>query len=124
MRALVFAASVLGFALVATAAIGVHLVLADIRAADVSSPLLRQWDQAILFGLVHAPAALAAAALPTAPRARLAGGWLFVAGVVLFSGVQLARIAGAPAPGFLVPAGGLALMAGWLALAVSAARRA
>lgn len=120
MRAIVLVASVLGFALVATAAAGAHLVLADIRAVDPQSPLLRQWDQAILFGLMHVLAALVAAALPTALHARVASGWLFVAGIVLFSGVQVLRIAGVPAPAFLVPVGGLALMAGWLALALSA----
>lgn len=120
MRALILVTAFLGFALVAAAALGAHMVLADIRAADPASPLLRQWDQAIAFGLFHVLAALACAALPTAPRTRLASGWLFVAGVVLFSAVQLVRIAGAPLSGVLVPIGGLALMAGWLGLAASA----
>ena len=119
MRALIATAGLLGFALVATAAIGAHAVLADIRAADPASPLLRQWDQAILFGLLHTVATLVCAALLPS-RVRAAGGWLFIVGAALFSGVQLARIAGLPPPGMLVPVGGVSLMAGWLALAVSA----
>lgn len=120
MRALTLVSALLGFLLVAVAAVGAHLVLAPIRAADALSPLLHQWDQAITLGLLHVLAALACVALPAA-RFRTSSGRLFVAGVVLFSLVQLARIAGAPLPAFLVPIGGLSMMAGWVALAASAA---
>jgi uncharacterized membrane protein YgdD (TMEM256/DUF423 family) len=115
-----FVTALLGFAIVLAAATGAHSVLADIRAADPASPLLRQWDQAILFAFVHVLAALGTAVVPTHERARLIAGWLFVAGVVLFSGIQLARVAGVELPGMFLPVGGVALMAGWVVLAVSA----
>lgn len=119
-RALILVAGLFGAVLVAAAAAGAHLVVADIRATDPAPPLLRQWDQAVLFGLLHLLAALACAALPLRSPVRIASGWLFIAGVLLFSGVQLARIAGADLPGTLVPMGGLCLIAGWLLLAGSA----
>lgn len=120
MRALIFVTGLLGFALVVAAATGAHSILADIRAADPASPVLRQWDQAILFGFVHVLASLGSAVAPTHERAHTIAGWLFVAGVVLFSFVQLARIAGVALPGMLVPVGGVALIAGWVVLAASA----
>lgn len=120
MRILICVTAVLGFAVVLAAATGAHSILADIRAADPASPVLRQWDQAILFAFVHVLAALGAALAPTHERTRTVAGWLFVAGVLLFSLVQLARIADIALPGMLVPVGGLALMGGWLSLAVSA----
>lgn len=121
MRLLVLVASLLGFAFVAGAAGGAHVVLADIRAQDAASPVLRQWDQALMLGLAHTLAALACAAIPPASRLKLAAGWTFVAGAGLFSGVQLVRIAGIGVPGMLVPIGGVCLMAAWLLLAASAA---
>jgi uncharacterized membrane protein YgdD (TMEM256/DUF423 family) len=50
-------------------------------------------------------------------------GWLFVAGIVLFSGSLYALAFGAPRGiGFLTPLGGLALILGWLALGTAALR--
>ena len=48
-----------------------------------------------------------------------AAGWLFVAGTVVFSGsLYLLALTGARAFGAVTPLGGLALLGGWLALAV------
>jgi len=48
-----------------------------------------------------------------------AAGWLFVAGTVLFSGsLYLLALTGVRAFGAVTPLGGLAFLAGWLALAV------
>jgi uncharacterized membrane protein YgdD (TMEM256/DUF423 family) len=50
-------------------------------------------------------------------------GWLFVAGTLIFCGTLYALAAGAPRwLGALTPAGGLALLGGWLALAIAALR--
>ena len=54
------------------------------------------------------------------PEATLAGwsGWLFVAGIVLFSGSLYAlALTGTRALGAVTPIGGAAFIAGWLALA-------
>lgn len=48
-----------------------------------------------------------------------AAGWLFVAGTVIFSGsLYLLALTGARGFGALTPVGGLAFLAGWLALTV------
>ena len=62
-------------------------------------------------------------------RLQLASGWAFILSVVMFSGIQigkimLAGIPGAPTPfdslTFLIPAGGVAFIVGWLLLGLSA----
>jgi len=117
MRALIICAAVCGFLLVAVGAIGAHMVV--VEAAD-------RWNSAMLYGFVHALAALGAAAAPLQGRIRLAAGWAFIAGVVLFSGIQIARmLAGSSATplevlGPLVPVGGIAFMLGWVLLAIAA----
>jgi uncharacterized membrane protein YgdD (TMEM256/DUF423 family) len=118
MRALVVSTAICGFLLVASGAIGAHMI--PIEAKD-------RWDGALLYGFVHTLAALGAALLPVGGRIRLAAGWAFIAGVVLFGGVQIARMMTASdgaSPfdglGMLVPVGGLAMMAGWLLLGAAA----
>jgi len=118
MRALVEAAAVCGLMLVAAGAIGAHAV--PIEAAS-------RWDGALLYGFVHTLAALAAALLPFRSRIQIASGCAFIVGVVLFSGVQIAKMLSASegvspfdALTVLVPVGGLAFMSGWLLLGLSA----
>jgi uncharacterized membrane protein YgdD (TMEM256/DUF423 family) len=119
MRTLILAASVCGLLLVAAGATGAHMV-----AVEDSG----RWDGAVLYGFVHTLAALGAAVAPLQGRLKLAAGWSFIAGVVLFSGIQIARLL-APgvldAIGALVPAGGIAFMLGWVLLGTAgiAARR-
>ena len=52
-----------------------------------------------------------------------AGGWLFAAGTVIFSGSLYALSLGGPRwLGAVTPIGGLAFIAGWLSLAAAAWR--
>jgi uncharacterized membrane protein YgdD (TMEM256/DUF423 family) len=52
----------------------------------------------------------------------VAGGWCFVAGIVLFSGSLYAlAITGVTVLGAITPLGGLAFLAGWACLALAAA---
>ena len=52
-----------------------------------------------------------------------AAGWAFLAGCVLFSGtLYVMALTGAAGLGIVVPVGGLAFLAGWAALFVSARR--
>ncbi len=52
-----------------------------------------------------------------------AAGWFFIFGIVLFSGsLYLLAVTGARWLGAITPLGGLAFIAGWLALAVAALR--
>lgn len=53
----------------------------------------------------------------------VASGWLFVAGTLLFSGSLYAMtLTGVRALGAITPLGGVCFIAGWLCLAVAAAR--
>lgn len=52
-----------------------------------------------------------------------AAGWLFVAGIALFSGsLYVLSISGVRSLGAITPLGGLCFLAGWAALALTAAR--
>jgi uncharacterized membrane protein YgdD (TMEM256/DUF423 family) len=81
-----------------------------------------------LYGMVHAAALIAVMALaqgrePRRGAAALAG-WSFAVGIVLFSFSLFALAAGAARwIGWATPAGGLALILGWLALGTLALRR-
>lgn len=121
MRAVVVAAAFLGLLLVAAGASGAHSVPID------AGP---RWQSALLYGFVHTLAAIMAVMLPFRTWLQLASGWAFVLSVVLFSGTQigkimLAGIAAGPTPldefGFLVPAGGVCFILGWLLMGLSAA---
>ena len=82
----------------------------------------RIFDTGARYHLIHAPAiGLAALAMRGGALrpARLAAA-LFLAGVVLFSGsLYLLALTGETAIGFITPAGGLAFIMGWLALALA-----
>jgi uncharacterized membrane protein YgdD (TMEM256/DUF423 family) len=74
------------------------------------------------YGMAHALAVYAAFALMRA-EARLgeAAGWLLLAGGIIFSwSLDLMAITGDQAFGMITPIGGPLMLAGWLALAVSA----
>ena len=63
-----------------------------------------------------------AALAPRLPgKAIVAAGWLFVSGIVLFSGsLYLLAVTGVTVLGAITPIGGVAFLAGWVALAVAA----
>jgi uncharacterized membrane protein YgdD (TMEM256/DUF423 family) len=68
-------------------------------------------------------AAWAAGRGPGAVGAATWAGWLFVAGTVLFSGSLYAlALTGVRGLGAVTPFGGVAFLAGWLALALAAVR--
>jgi len=74
------------------------------------------------YGMAHALAVYAAFALMRA-EARFAevAAWLLLAGGIVFSwSLDLMAVTGAPAFGMVTPVGGPLMLAGWLALAISA----
>jgi len=116
MNGLVAAAALLGFLGVAFGAFGAHAL-----DAQLTEEARGWWDTATVYVLPHAAAALAAG---LSGRSAL-GGWLFICGAVIFAGSLYAMALGAPRWfGAITPVGGLGLLAGWLALAVSAFRKA
>ena len=82
---------------------------------------LSLWQTATQYHFWHALALLVVAQL-SGPWARIAG-WLFVGGVLAFSGSLYALALGAPPTlGLATPLGGSALILGWIGLAVAAWR--
>lgn len=82
--------------------------------------MLAIFETAVRYHLFHALALLATAwAISRWPNAWThAAGWLFLAGVVVFSGsLYVLSMAGVRWLGAVTPIGGAALIAGWLALA-------
>ena len=106
---------------VAAGAFGAH-GLRDVVSAD----RLVVWETAARYQMYHALGLLIVACLAsqkTAGPARI-GGWLFVAGTVLFSGSLYAlTLTGITVLGAITPLGGLAFIAGWLVLAWGVWRR-
>ena len=87
----------------------------------MSGEALLVWQTAVQYHFWHALALLATPQLAGA-WARAAG-WLFVSGVLVFSGSLYALALDAPRVlGMITPVGGLALILGWLAFAVAAIR--
>ena len=86
---------------------------------------LATFETAARYQMYHALALLACAAAINrfATGTATAAGWLILAGIVVFSGTLYALSFGAPRIlGAITPIGGVALITGWLLLAVSAMR--
>jgi len=89
----------------------------------LSPEALATFETGARYHMYHALALLAVAwASARWPGgATSAAGWLFVAGTVLFSGsLYLLAVTGVRALGAITPLGGLAFIAGWIALAWAA----
>lgn len=109
---------------------GVSLLAATVAGAVGSHALsfadesmLRSYETAARFQFFHGLGLIAITLVGLAGRGgklRAISAWLFVVGTVLFCGSIYARTLGA-APGItrIAPYGGVALMLGWLAFAVS-----
>ena len=88
--------------------------------------LLAVWNTGVQYHLWHALGmvlvGLSTSVLADGLWVRLAG-WLFLAGIALFSGSLYALALGAPKwLGAVAPLGGMAFILGWLAFAVAAVR--
>jgi uncharacterized membrane protein YgdD (TMEM256/DUF423 family) len=108
---------VLAFLAVAAGAFGAHALRGRI-AAD----LLPVFETAARYHMYHALALLAVAL--AASRWPQGGwglpGWLFVAGIVVFSGsLYLLALTGVRWLGAVTPIGGVCFLAGWAALALA-----
>jgi uncharacterized membrane protein YgdD (TMEM256/DUF423 family) len=100
---------------VAAGAFGAH----GLR-ARLSTEMLAVWETAARYQLFHALALLAVAlAASRWPGSAWAlAGWLFAAGIVVFSGsLYLLAFTGVRWLGAITPLGGACFLAGWLALA-------
>lgn len=112
--------AVTAFLAVAAGAFGAHALR-----ARVDSAMLAVFETAVRYQMYHALALVALAGLAARrpdPRLRWVG-WLFVAGIVIFSGTLYALVlTGVRAWGAVTPVGGVSLLGGWAMLAWSAIR--
>ena len=113
--------AVSGALAVAAGAFGAHAL-----EGAVPPERLVTWGTAAHYGLAHALALLLAGLVAEGRPGRLvrAAGWLFLAGLVLFSGSLYALVLlDAPALGRVTPLGGLAFIVGWGCLAAGVGGR-
>ena len=113
--ALIGAASILGATGVGLGAFGAHALKARLQTAGTEST----WDTAVQYHLLHAVALLVLGVWARHSEAIVGSintsGWLFVAGIILFSGSLYGLALGGPRwLGPVTPLGGLAFIAGWL----------
>ncbi len=114
-RPLALLGCVFGFIAVAAGAFGAH-ALKDRLPAD----RLAVFETGVRYQMGHALALLFVAVAGGARGARLArvAGWLFVAGILVFSGsLYLLALTGVRAWGAVTPFGGVAFLLGWALLA-------
>jgi uncharacterized membrane protein YgdD (TMEM256/DUF423 family) len=120
-RLLALAGVLLAGSGVVLGAFGAHALKASLPPARLES-----WETAVLYQLLHGLTLLVlgsmgSQALPAATL-RLAGS-AFVVGTVLFSGsIYLLVLTELPLFGPVTPLGGIAMIGGWLTLAVAYAR--
>jgi uncharacterized membrane protein YgdD (TMEM256/DUF423 family) len=109
--------AILGAAAVGLGAFGAHGLK-----SRVTADLLAVFETAARYHLIHALAIVAVAwAAERYPGVcATAAGWLFLAGIVLFSGSLYALVlTGVRGLGAITPLGGLAFIAGWILLALA-----
>ena len=121
-RTFLLLASILGFLGVALGAFGAH----GLR-SRLGPDMLAVFETAVRYQMYHVFALLiVAAAIGHLGSARLlvTAGWLFFAGIVLFSGSLYAlALTRTGILGAITPLGGLLFLAGWASLAFFAAAR-
>ena len=104
-------AAVFCFLAVGMGAFGAHAL----RPTLENHGMIDVWNKAVLYHLVHGIALLLVAALGVTSRVP---GWLFVAGIVIFSGsLYLMALTNVRWLGAITPIGGLCFLAGWAWLA-------
>ncbi len=115
MKGLLLVGSVSGFLAVALGAFGAHILK-----AKISGEMMTIFETGLKYHLFHTLVILVTVSLikffPPTPYFFWAG-WLFVAGIVIFSGsLYLLSITGVRILGAITPLGGLAFLAGWVLL--------
>ena len=106
---------------VALGALGAHALEGRLSVGDLAT-----YETAVRYQFYHALALIAVVVVlgrwPQATAASVAG-WLFVAGIVIFSGsLYVLVFSGIRWLGAITPIGGVAMIAGWITLAWAAWR--
>src|SRR5437870_13258661 len=119
-RTFLLAGAVAGLIAVAFGAFGAH----GLR-GRLTPEMLAVFETGVRYQMYHALALLLVAALAphvpgNADTAYRVAGWLFLAGIVIFSGsLYLLAVTGVTILGAITPIGGVAFLAGWAALAIA-----
>ncbi|MBD2167897.1 DUF423 domain-containing protein [Calothrix membranacea FACHB-236] len=113
-------AAILGGLSVAGGAFGAHALR-----EKISERSLEIFDTGTRYQMYHALALLVVALLlsrtESPPATLVASGWLFIIGIVIFSGSLYAlSLTGVKSLGAIAPIGGAAFIAGWGTLAIAA----
>jgi uncharacterized membrane protein YgdD (TMEM256/DUF423 family) len=119
MNRLVFVGGVFGFLAVAIGAFGAHALKGTLEANQTTAV----FQTGVQYHSAHALAllliALLMGQLPQAKSLRTAG-WLFVVGIVIFSGSLYAlALTNIPILGAITPIGGLCFLIGWVMVAMA-----
>jgi uncharacterized membrane protein YgdD (TMEM256/DUF423 family) len=105
-------AAAIGFLAVALGAFGAH----GLEAVFKQNGLGDRWETASFYHAVHAAVLIAISRGENFSRVAW---WLFTTGIIIFSGtLYILAATGTRWLGAITPIGGLALLAGWLVLAV------
>jgi uncharacterized membrane protein YgdD (TMEM256/DUF423 family) len=109
-------AGIAGATGVALGAFGAH----GLKGRVTDPHLLEVWETAARYHLLHAVALAVVAIHPARP---VWSGWLFLGGILIFSGsLYTMTLTGQRWLGAVTPVGGLLLIAGWVALALARGR--
>jgi len=117
-KTLLAAGAISGAVAVAAGAFGAHALK-----ERLTDKALSVFETAARYQMYHALAIVLCAALASSLAGAKLAGWLMQAGIVLFSGSLYAlALTDVKALGAITPLGGLAFIAGWVWLAISALR--
>ena len=120
-RIALFLAALALFVAVAAGAFGAHTL-----AAQIGAERLAVWQTAVQYHAWHGLALFGVGLLMRESPARkglAVAAWLFVAGIVLFSGsLYILAATGATRFGIVTPVGGIAFLVGWATLGWTALR--
>jgi len=114
------AGALMAFVAVAAGAFGAHALR-----TRLSPESLAVFETGVRYQMYHALALIAAAWVATRAPGTLAqwAGWLFIVGIVFFSGsLYTLALTGIRWMGAITPLGGVAFLAGWLCLALAMRR--
>jgi uncharacterized membrane protein YgdD (TMEM256/DUF423 family) len=117
-RTFMFIGALMGFVGVGLGAFGAH----GLR-GRLSPEMLGIFETGVRYQMYHAVALLVLAAMMPRIEGRLVliAGWSFTAGILIFSGSLYAlALTGVTTLGAITPIGGVAFLAGWIALAIAA----
>lgn len=121
MNVLLLTGALLGLLSVIIGAMADHGAWAEAMADSVATAI-RYHQLGAMMAVIAGLAVLIPAAEPAQSILRLAG-WLFIAGIVLFSfSIYAAAFSGVRALTYITPFGGVTMMLAWLALAWAAVR--